>query len=55
MSGVEAHHFDESGVCTDCGHTKAPDIPEHDCAANLKNLHANDDGTHTAHACLRQV
>ncbi len=48
VSVVEEHHFDESGVCTDCGHTKAPDIPEHDCAANLKDLHDNGDGsTHT--------
>ena len=47
VSGVEEHHFDESGICTDCGHTKAPDIPEHDCAANARDFHDNGDGTHT--------
>ena len=47
VSGVEEHHFDESGICTDCGHTKAPDIPEHDCAANARDFHDNGNGTHT--------
>ena len=47
VSGVEEHHFDESGICTDCGHTKAPDIPEHDFAANARDFHDNGDGTHT--------
>lgn len=48
IGGIENHDtLGADGSCSACGYTKAPDIPEHDCAANLKDLHANDGSTHT--------
>lgn len=48
VSGVEEHHFDESGICTDCGHTKTSEVPEHNCADHIQGATDNGDGsTHT--------
>ena len=48
LSVKEGHDtLGANGSCSVCGYTKAPEIPEHDCAANARDFHDNGDGTHT--------